>query len=92
MFIDQLQKQRDFTASEKAIAGYLLTQANGISTLSTTELAERTHTSKATIIRLCKKLGSPSYREFQQTLEKELLELQRINARISAEPIHGGTT
>lgn len=92
MFIDQLQRQQDFTASEKAIADYLLAQTGGISTLSTTELAELTHTSKATIIRLCKKLGSPSYREFQQTLEKELSELQRINARLSAEPIHDGIT
>lgn len=92
MFIDQLQKQQDFTVSERAIAEFLLAQTSGISTLSTSELAELTHTSKATIIRLCQKLGSSSYREFQQTLEKELLELQRINARLSTEPIHGDST
>lgn len=92
MFIDQLQKQQDFTASEKAIAEYLLAQTGGISTLSTSDLAQVTHTSKATVIRLCQKLGSPSYREFQHTLEKELRELQRINARLSEEPISASTT
>lgn len=89
MFIDQLQKQQEFTASERAIAEYLLSRAGGtVHTLSTAELARETHTSKATIIRLCQKLGAASYREFLHTLEGELRELQRINARIREDPVN----
>lgn len=90
MFIDQLQKRQDFTASERAIAEYLLSRAGGVRTLSTADLARETHTSKATVIRLCQKLGAASYREFLHTLEGELRELQRINARIREDPVNAG--
>lgn len=71
MLFEQLKSQKDFTPSEKVIADAILNGAVKVETLSTTELARATHTSKATVTRFCQKLGLGSYREFQQMLEKE---------------------
>lgn len=71
MLFEQLKVQKDFTPSEKAIADAIISGNVRIEMLSTSELAQATHTSKATVTRLCKKLGAASYHDFQRQIEKE---------------------
>lgn len=92
MLIEQLQTRQDLTASERAIAEYILKGTADLGTLSTAQLAQATHTSKATITRLCKKLNLSSYRQFQQTLEKEQAISRRLAQRLQECPINRDTT
>lgn len=87
MLLEQLQAQKDFTPSEKAIADYIIHDAASIGVLSTSELAQATHTSKATVTRLCQKLGVPSYREFQRQIEKEQTVSRDLNLMLDEMPI-----
>lgn len=87
MLLEQLQAQKDFTPSEKAIANYIIHAAANIGTLSTSELAQVTHTSKATVTRLCQKMGVPSYREFQRQIEKEQAISHDLNLMLDEMPI-----
>lgn len=87
MLLEQLQVQKDFTPSEKAIADYIIHDAASIGALSTSELAQATHTSKATVTRLCQKLGIPSYREFQRQIEKEQAISHDLNLMLDEMPI-----
>lgn len=92
MLIDQLQNQDDFTESEKAIANYLLSRTEGIGMFSTMDLAQETCTSKATVTRLCRKVGISSFKEFQHTFDRELAAYLRINEKLNLEPINANTT
>lgn len=71
MLIERLQDQSTFSNSENVIAKYVLKHASSIIDLSAEELGEKTHTSKATVLRLCKKTGMKGYREFQNQLVYE---------------------
>lgn len=66
-----LRQQRGFTATEAAIADYLLNNAGAVSGLTIAELAEATYSSKAAIVRLCGKLGLKGYRELRLGLAVE---------------------
>ena len=56
--------QSGMTKSEKKIASYVLGDPEQVPGLSMRELAERTGTSDATVLRFCRDLGFPGYREF----------------------------
>lgn len=92
MLLEQLEAKNDFTNSEAQIAEYLLTHPFELEHLTVAQLAECTYTSKATVTRLCRKLGCESYREFQQTLGREQTVRQQIDARLNTEPISADTT
>lgn len=62
---DRLRSAEGFTETERSLASYLLAHANEIAASSITELAERSFTSNAAIIRLCRKLGMSGFREFR---------------------------
>ena len=53
----QLEFELDFSHSEKEIAHYILNEGEKVLNLSIKELAKKTYTSPATIVRLCHKLG-----------------------------------
>lgn len=91
MLFEQLKAQKGFTPSEKAIADAIVNGAVKVETLSTTELAQATHTRKATVTRFCQKLGLGSYREFQQTLEKERAIAHDLDRMLQEVPINRNT-
>ena len=92
MLITQLRNQTNFTTSEKHIADYIIENLQSFGSPSTEELGRLTHTSKATVTRLCKKLGQSSYNDFLDTLKHEIRDLKRVNAMLDAEPINANTS
>lgn len=62
--INQLEQKRGFTQAESSVADYILAHSEEVSSLSIAELARRTFSSNATIIRLCRKLGTSGYKDF----------------------------
>ena len=74
MLIEKLQEQQGFTNVEKSIADYLLSNGFDIKYLSISQLAEATYSSPATIVRLCRKLGTKGYKEFRILFNTEFEE------------------
>lgn len=91
MIIQELENMEEFTNNEKGIATYILNNISEIIRISADELAEKTFTSKASIMRLCRKLGTKGYREFQRTIDKEYAELSKVSRLIGEEPINSNT-
>lgn len=67
-----LQNGKGFTDSEKIIAQYALEHSEQIADMSIADLARETHTSNASIIRLCRKVGSKGFRDFRLSFLREL--------------------
>lgn len=63
---------RNFTDSEKEILEYVLNNKETVVTLSSSELAEETFTSPATITRLSKKLGCAGFNELKYLINQDL--------------------
>ena len=76
--VERLQETDRLTDTEKELAGFILEHQKEITALSVKELSERAFVSKASISRLCRKLGEDGYRNFQISLAKEL-EHQKLN-------------
>ncbi len=55
----------DFTSAESSVASFILDNADDVIRGSIADLAERSYSSNATIIRLCRKLGVSGFREFK---------------------------
>ena len=68
----QLEFALDFTHAEVEIAHYILNHGEDVLNLSIKELAKRTYTSPATIVRLCRKLGLEGYNDFKIKYSAEL--------------------
>lgn len=68
----QLEFELDFSNSEKEIAHYILNEGENILHMSIKELAKKTYTSPATIVRLCQKLGLQGYSDFKIKYSAEL--------------------
>lgn len=71
MLLEKL-KENQYTDSQQQISSYILNHLDELSLLSINDLAKKTYTSNATIMRLCHKLGFNGYREFKYALLKEL--------------------
>lgn len=92
MIIDQLEEKADFTNTEAVIADYILTHLLEATEIPISDMANRTFTSKATIIRFCKKLDLFGYIELQKRLSQEMIETQRLNDILDEEPVNSQTT
>lgn len=68
----QLEFALDFTHAEEEIAHYILNHGEDVLNYSIKELAKRTYTSPATIVRLCRKLGLEGYNDFKIKYSAEL--------------------
>ena len=68
--IKQMREETSFSEGERQIAEYLLT--NPWEDLTIRQLAERTYTSNATIIRMCRRLGYEGFRPFKTDFIKEM--------------------
>lgn len=64
----------DLTATEQSVYGYILANEEKVSYMRIRELADLTHVSTATILRLIKKLGFDGFVEFRTTLKYKLKE------------------
>lgn len=69
--IRQLELKMDFTQAEAAIADYILEHREEVASLSIAELAKQTFSSNASIIRLCRKLGTSGYKDFRLAFVSE---------------------
>jgi DNA-binding MurR/RpiR family transcriptional regulator len=61
-------------AAEQRVADFILKHPDELIYLTVTELAERTHTSESTVVRLCQKIGYKGYQEFKIVLARDLVE------------------
>lgn len=68
----QLEFELDFSQSEKQIGRYILNHGDEVLNMSVKELAKKTYTSPATIVRLCKKIGLEGYNDFKIKYSAEL--------------------
>lgn len=78
--LDALAAARDFTDTERALAAYILEHADEVMRMRIADLAEQSHTSAATVIRLCRKVGSAGYAEFRVDLSQDV-ECRRAHVR-----------
>lgn len=76
--LDALAAARGFTDTERKLAEYILTHADDVVRMRLATLAERSHTSNATVVRLCKKVGSAGYSGFRMDLSQDM-ERRRTN-------------
>lgn len=92
MIIKKLENKDGFTNNEKIIADYILLNLEKIHSFSAENLAKNSYTSKASVIRLCKKLNINGYREFQRQIDKEINEMNKIYKLLTSEPVNNKTT
>lgn len=72
MIIEQLFGKKKLTDSEKQIIDFIESNPRIVINLSLEELSEKCYVSQASIIRLCKKLGTKGFAEFKIRLASEI--------------------
>lgn len=72
MILDQLDTLEPLTPAERSLAEFLSFHAAEVPRLSISELAQRTSTSNATVVRFCRRLGFDGFRAFRIQLVSEL--------------------
>lgn len=87
MILERLKAKDGFTHQEQAVAEYILKHMEDIQGMSSEELARASYASKATVIRLCKKLGVAGYPELKYQLVSEMVQNIRVNQLLNKEPI-----
>lgn len=87
MMIEKLKEDANFTNQEREVAHYVLEYIDRIPEMSTNDLARASFTSKATVVRLCKKLGLSGYQQFKLKLVEEINQKQRMDQLLLNEPI-----
>lgn len=88
MLLKQIVHFKKFTTTEQIIANYILENTTLMENISIQELAKRTFTSNASIIRFVQKLGIKGFKEFRIQLLKSLEQLDleaEINPNIPFE-------
>lgn len=86
MLLEKLREEKLFTSHEKTVADYILEHPRQVPSMSAEELADASYTSKATIVRLCQKLGLTGYQEFKIRLVEEMSQKDRIGRILANEP------
>lgn len=90
---DQLRNEGALTASEHAVARYVLAHGDAVPSLSLSELAQRTHVSGSTIIRLSQKLGFTGFPAFKVAVAREHEALDGTEAPVDVDvPFAQGAT
>lgn len=87
MILERLKAKDGFTHQEQAVAEYILKHMEDIQGMSSEELARASYASKATVIRLCKKLGVAGYPDLKYQLVSEMVQNIRVNQLLNKEPI-----
>lgn len=69
--LDFLEKYNGFTSSEQVVANYILKNTENALHESIYDLAKKTNSSSATVVRFCKKCGYEGYKEFKIVLARD---------------------
>ena len=80
------------TPSERTVIDFILTAPDQAVGVSMSALAELTCTSPSTIIRLCRKLGCSGYREFQQSLMREVAIASQTDSVVTSDVLSNDST
>jgi len=75
LLIKQIAAYTKFTTTEQTIAEYILANTSSMENISIQELAKRTFTSNASIIRFAQKMGFRGFKEFKIQLLKSIEQL-----------------
>ena len=70
--LDALKLKRGLTETEAALADYILAHADDVPSMTIRSLAQISHCSGSSIVRLCQKLGLDEYRELRLEIVREL--------------------
>lgn len=62
----------DFSARERKVADYILDKPEKVKELNTYEIAEKTRTSQATVVRFAKRIGYKGFPDFKIALSQDL--------------------
>ena len=71
--IEKLRKQEGFTSAESSLADYIIDHLDSVYYMSLQDLAKASYVSKPSVIRLYRKIGCSSYREFSVALQVEMI-------------------
>lgn len=82
LLIEQLKRKDLFTKSEMNIVDYILNNTQEIVKLNISELSQKTFSSTASIVRVCKKTGVLGFSEFKLKLASELNSFALIDKRL----------
>lgn len=82
--LDALAAAKGFTDTERTLAAYVLTHADKVVRMRLATLAKESHTSNATVVHLCKKVGSGGYSEFRVDLSQDMERRRNNVSRIDA--------
>lgn len=77
--MDEQIKFNDLTSIEQSVYSYILGNEEKVSYMRIRDLAEATHVSTATILRLIKKLGYDGFVEFRTTLKYKVNEVSELD-------------
>ncbi|MFV0394652.1 MAG: MurR/RpiR family transcriptional regulator [Coprobacillaceae bacterium] len=82
--LKKMELGQDFSSVEKVISKYILENGEDILKMSTKDLAKKTYTSPASIVRFCRTLDFKGYNEFKIALAAQLqyshLNTENVNA------------
>lgn len=92
MLLKQIVNFENFTTTEQIIANYILENTSLMENISIQELAKRTFTSNASIIRFVQKLGIKGFKEFKIQLLKSLEQLDLEAAIDPNVPFEGNSS
>lgn len=72
MIIEQLFGKKKLTESEQQIVSFIESNPRIVVNLSLEELSEKCYVSQASIIRMCKKMGTKGFSDFKIKVASEL--------------------
>ena len=71
--LDILKIKENFSPTEQVIIDYVLEHYQDVASLSARDLAEKTYTSSAAVVRLLQKIGLKGYAEFKIKFTSEVM-------------------
>ena len=70
--LEALRNKRGFTDTEAALADYVMAHVDDVTEMTIGSLAQLSHSSSTSIVRLCQKLGLGGYRDLRIELAREM--------------------
>jgi DNA-binding MurR/RpiR family transcriptional regulator len=77
MLIEQIEKEENFTNTDKALASYILSNADKVVNQTLQQIAAEAFVSSSAVTRFCKRLGFENFSAFKVCLSKEMTEEYR---------------
>lgn len=74
-----MQGRTDLTQTDRHLRDYILCHPDTVARMSARQLAQASFTSQSAVVRFCKRLGYPGFKEFKEDLDRSSLQEQSIN-------------